>query len=202
MNRLVNGYKQFRKRVYPEHVKLFEDLRSGQAPETLIISCSDSRVDLNWVIQAKPGEVFHVRNAGNLVPRANQQENSVGGALEFAVSSLPIQDIVVCGHSDCGAMKGLRSGVSDSDDSPVARWLRLAAEQVPDAATVDLNTLIRSNVRLQLDNLLSHDFVAARVKKQELRLWGWVYDIGSSEILQLHQPTGELRALDSLEPSA
>ncbi|GMR21912.1 MAG: carbonic anhydrase [Acidobacteriota bacterium] len=196
MLNLLNGYMKFREEIYPEHRKLFESLHSGQAPETLIISCSDSRVDLNWVTQAKPGDVFYVRNAGNLVPRADRGEHAVAGAIEFAVKKLPIRDIVVCGHSDCGAMKGLKDGVAENDDSAVSGWLRLAAEQTPDASVLDLEALIRINVGRQLENLRSYPFIAERVEKRELRLWGWVYDIGSSRILQLHESNSGFRMLD------
>lgn len=199
MDNLTQGYAKFRQKIYPQHRELFESLSSGQEPETLMVSCSDSRVDLNLVTQARPGEIFHVRNAGNLVPLPGGDETATAGAIEFAVVNLPIRDIVVCGHSDCGAMKGLKAGVSEIDDSAVASWLRLAAAQTPDASNLELDTLIHTNVVSQLDSLRQHAFVAERIARGELRLWGWVYDIGSSEIHQLDTFTGAFRALDSFE---
>jgi carbonic anhydrase len=202
MENLTHGYAKFREKIFPQHRELFRSLNSGQAPETLMVSCSDSRVDLNFVTQAKPGEIFHVRNAGNLVPLPNGSETAAAGAIEFAVTNLPIRDIVVCGHSDCGAMKGLKAGISEDDNSAVASWLRLAARQTPNASELDLDSLVRANVVHQLDSLENHSFVAERIAKNELQLWGWVYDIGSSQILQLDNYTGEFRALESFETVA
>lgn len=200
MNNLMQGYSKFRKEVYPFRKQLFDGLRSGQTPETLIVCCSDSRVDLNLVTQAEPGDVFYVRNAGNLIPPPEGPDTAAGGAIEYAVGNLPIRDIVVCGHSDCGAMKALNAGVAADDPTIVGRWLRLAAAQTPDATGLDLDSLIRANVIRQLDALRQHDFIAERVERDELRLWGWVYDIGASELLQLDASSGEFRPLESFEP--
>lgn len=199
MRSLIHGYAKFRNEIYPEGRELFENLKSGQAPEVLIVSCSDSRVDLNWTTGAKPGDIFYVRNAGNIVPPHGVSEHAASAAIEFAVSSLPIRDIVVCGHSDCGAMKGLKKGIADSDETALANWLRLAAEQIPDASQLDLDELIRANVVRQLENLETHPFVAERVAAGSLRLWGWVYDIGSSEILQLDASTQKFAPLETFE---
>lgn len=195
MNHLLRGYAKFREEIYPGEKALFDQLKSGQSPNTLLICCSDSRVDLNHVTQAKPGDIFYVRNAGNLVPPASSPDCGSGSAIEFAVENLPIRDIVVCGHSDCGAMKALTAGATEGE-SIVARWLRVAAAQTPDAAKRDLDDLIRTNVVHQLDSLRSLSFVAERLNKGDLRLWGWVYDIGSSEILQLDE-SGSFRPLDT-----
>ena len=199
MMNLMNGYSKFREEVFPAHKALFEGLKSGQSPETLIISCSDSRVDLNWVTQAKPGDIFHVRNAGNLVPMTEPGERAAAGAIEYALANLPIRDIVVCGHSDCGAMKGLKAGIGANDESAVACWLRLAAERTPDATALDLDALIRANIVHQLESLRDYAPVAEREAGGTLRLWGWMYDIGSSEILQLDVASGEFRPLDSFK---
>lgn len=196
---LMRGYAKFREGVYPRERKRFESLKSGQAPETLMVCCSDSRVDLNFVTQAKPGDIFYIRNAGNLVPPADGADCGSGAAIEFAVKNLPIRDVIVCGHTDCGAMKALRSGIADDDDSIVARWLRVAAAQTPDASELELDELVRANVEHQLDGLRHYDFIAERVREGELRLTGWLYDIGASELLQLEASTGEFLPLETIK---
>src|SRR5690242_4163073 len=106
MNRIIQGIQQFQRDVFPANRELFQRLASGQKPEALFIACSDSRVSLEWVTQCGPGDLFVCRNAGNIVPGYSHTD-AVSATIEYAISALAIKDIVVCGHSDCGAMKGL-----------------------------------------------------------------------------------------------
>ena len=198
MLNIIEGHSRFRETVYPEHQPLFSALDQGQKPETLIVSCSDSRVDLNWVTQSKPGDIFHVRNAGNLVPPATSGQDAVAAAIQYAVENLPIRDIVVCGHTGCGAMGGVMAGVDETANDSVSRWLRYAPKPV---AGMSLDDLVSKNVCLQLENLATYDFVASRIANGSLRPWGWVYRIASSEILQLDASSGEFRSLDSFSAS-
>lgn len=198
MLNLITGHSRFRETVYPEHAGLFANLGQGQKPETLIVSCSDSRVDLNWVTQAKPGDIFHVRNAGNLVPPKTSGQDAAAAAIQFAVENLPIRDLVVCGHSGCGAMSGVLAGVDADATDSVSRWLRYAPRPEAD---MTLEDLVRANVRAQLDNLQSFDFVSSRLDDGSLRLWGWVYEIAPSEILQLDPASNAFRSLESFSSS-
>lgn len=198
MLNIIAGHSRFRETVYPEHTRLFSSLGEGQHPETLIVSCSDSRVDLNWVTQARPGDIFHVRNAGNLVPPRESGQDAAAAAIQYAVENLPIRDVVVCGHSGCGAMTGALAGIDETANDSVSRWLRYAPRPTEG---MSLDDLVRQNVREQLDNLTSYDFVASRVREGSLRLWGWVYQIPTSEILQLDPRTGEFRNLESFSSS-
>lgn len=195
MRNLIAGYMRFLDEEYPRERELFRSLERAQAPETLMVSCSDSRVDLNRVTRAKPGDIFHVRNAGNLVPPPRSGENGVAASIEFAVSNLPIGDIVVCGHTNCGAIEAMKAGLHESSDGPLARWLRIPAAEQPDLASLAPSELTESHVMRQLQNLRSFPFISERVDADELRLHGWIYVIASSRILELDEERGRFSML-------
>jgi len=127
MNRIIQGIQQFQKDVFPANRELFTRLASGQKPEALFIACSDSRVSLEWITQCGPGDLFVCRNAGNMVPRFSRGDD-VSATIEYAVSALGVRDVVVCGHSDCGAMKALLNPASLAGMPHVKSWLRQANE--------------------------------------------------------------------------
>ena len=195
MNKVVSGLAKFQDDVYPDHRELFETLASGQSPETLFITCSDSRIDPCMLTQTKPGDIFICRNAGNIVPAYGDVIGGVSATIEYAVLALRVKDIILCGHSDCGAMRGLLSPQSVAHMPAVSSWLRQAEsarftvqENHSHLSGVDLmNAMIEQNVLAQLDNLRTHPAVSARLAKAQLNLHGWVYDIG----------TGAVRAFDS-----
>src|SRR4051794_31862402 len=175
MQRLIEGYARFRAKVYPQQAKLFEKLAKGQQPQALFICCSDSRVMPEMVMQCDPGDLFPCRNAGNLVPPPTETTSGVAATIEYAIRVLKVPDVIVCGHSDCGAMKGILH--SDQLDElplvkswlqhagPSSRWLRGAME---DAAAWSfeqkLNMLTEANVIMQMQNLQAHPAVAEAVK--------------------------------------
>src|SRR5262249_15474046 len=121
MNRIIQGIQQFQRDVFPANRELFSRLAHGQKPEALFVACSDSRVSLEWITQCGPGDLFVARNAGNVVPRYGHA-NAVSATIEYAVAALEVKDIVVCGHSDCGAMKGLLNPGAVSAMPDVKNW--------------------------------------------------------------------------------
>jgi carbonic anhydrase len=189
MNRIIQGIQQFQNEVFPKQRELFERLAAGQSPETLFVSCSDSRVSPEMITQTAPGDLFVCRNAGNIVPSYGQAD-AVSASIEYAVSQLPIQDIVVCGHSDCGAMKGILHPEALEEMPHVKMWLTNSEEarramhsDRRGRRTADpLTILTRLNVQLQLEHLSTHPEVFARVQHGRLRLHGWVYQLGSGAI--------------------
>ena len=194
MPKLTAGVVKFQRDVFPEQRELFEKLAQGQSPEALFITCSDSRIDPNLVTQTKPGELFICRNAGNIVPPHTTHTGAMTAAIEFAVGALKVPHIVVCGHSQCGAMKGALDPASLADLPHTAEWLDYsrAAVQIVKSRDKELSLeerllrLTEENVILQLNHLRSHPHVAQALAEGTVTLRGWVYDIG----------TGGMRALD------
>jgi carbonic anhydrase len=189
MQRILKGISHFQEHVYPRNRELFQRLAQGQSPEALVIGCSDSRLALDLITQSGPGDMFVCRNAGNIVPPYDRAE-AVSATIEYAVRVLKIKHIVVCGHSDCGAMKALLNPESLSGLSTVSQWLRHAEgarhalDELPPAASQKEATdaVTRLNVRLQLENLRTHPHVFAQIQTGNLKLHGWVFDIASGEI--------------------
>lgn len=188
MQRLIEGLRRFRRDVFPQKQDLFRRLAKGQAPRILFITCSDSRVSPHLLTAAEPGDIFVVRNAGNIVPPFGMGGGEEA-SIEFAVAGLGVTDVVVCGHSDCGAMKGLLDPAAIADKLPsVKRWLDTAraTRAVVDALAPDdprrLDVTIEVNAHAQLDNLRTHPAVAAGLSKGTLALHAWVYGIGDGSV--------------------
>src|SRR5262245_46195035 len=127
MKNIIAGVRKFQRDVFPHYRELFTRLSSGQSPDALVITCSDSRVDPTLLMQAEPGQLFELRNAGNLVPPYGAFIGGVTATIEFAVVALKIPNIIICGHSGCGAMAGLLEPTSTQTMPNVTRWLRHAA---------------------------------------------------------------------------
>lgn len=190
MKRLIDGALRFQGEVYHEHRDLFRELATSQQPEALLITCSDSRVVPDLIVQAKPGDVFICRNAGNIAPPYSDVNGGVTATIEYAVSVLNVRHIIVCGHSDCGAMKALLHPEKLQGLPSVKSWLHHASRaevvvrenhpELDEAARIE--ALIEENVLAQLDNLRTHPCVASRLKAGALTLHGWVYDIESGQI--------------------
>lgn len=199
MPKFAAGVVKFQRDVYPEKRELFERLSTGQSPEALFITCSDSRIELGMLTQSEPGQLFVVRNAGNIVPPHSNTTGATTAAIEFAVTGLGVQHIVICGHTDCGAMKGALAPEKLDAMPHVRDWLGYAraAVEIVDAIGSDLNDhdrvlmLLEQNVVLQLNHLKTHPAVAVAMAKGELTLHGWVYDIADGEIYALDETTGD-----------
>lgn len=182
---LINGARKFSSEVMPTKQALFDELASGQSPATLIITCADSRIDPSLITQAEPGDIFVVRNAGNIVPTLDGDGSSADGnaaSIEYAITALNVSHIVVCGHSSCGAMGGLQN-LDGLDALPsVRRWLEHSEPLLDTAVADDLDALIEANVLLQLEHLKQYPGVSEKIDAGELTLHAWVYDIGSGDV--------------------
>jgi carbonic anhydrase len=189
MRALIEGFKKFRSEVFEEKRDLFKRLSHGQNPEALFITCSDSRIDPNLLTQTQPGELFILRNAGNIVP----SYGTLGGStatIEYAVSALRVKHIIVCGHTDCSVMKAILTPEQFEHLPAVKTWLlqaettrRIVKENFSHLNGSELLiTTIQENVRLQLIHLATHPGVAARLRRNDLELHGWVYSIATGEV--------------------
>ncbi len=191
MEKLIRGIHQFQTTHFTEHQDLFAQLSKGQQPETLLITCSDSRIVPDLLTQTQPGELFVIRNAGNIVPPYGAANGGEGATIEFAVSALKVSHIVIMGHSHCGAMKGLLKPEDLASLPLVANWLKYAEatrhvvmENYQDLEGEDLlNAAIKENVLMQLENICTYPAVAAGLAKGSLTLHAWVYHIESGQIL-------------------
>ena len=185
MPNFAAGVIRFQNDVFPKKKDLFEKLSKGQSPEALFITCSDSRIETAMMTQTDPGELFICRNAGNIVPPHTTATGGMTASIEFAVAALQVPHIVICGHTECGAMKGAMN-LDGLDSLPhVKEWLGYAKAAVavvdelsPDSSEEErMHMLLKQNVMLQLQHLKTHPSVAARLAKGNLVLHGWVYDI-------------------------
>jgi len=189
MRKLIEGVLRFQNEVYPEHRELYETLATGQSPRWLFITCSDSRVVPHLLVQMDPGELFICRNAGNIVPAHGEPAGGVAATIEYAVQVLEVKHIIVCGHSDCGAMKAVLHPETVANLPAVAHWVAFAARAraVVMQAAADqreeqrLDAVTDENVLAQLDNLRTLPSVAAKLRAGTLGIHGWVYDIRSGQ---------------------
>jgi len=198
MNELIGRVFSFATQVFPGQSALYGKLANeGQSPKALIISCSDSRVVPEQIMQAQPGDLFVCRNAGNIVPPHATQNGGVTSTVEYAVMALGVRDIIVCGHSDCGAMKAVADPTGLDAMPNVAAWLRhsqVAAKVVNDGyPAMDKHERVRAisleNVVAQLANLRTHASVAAGIVRGDISLHGWFFDIGAGQMLALDGST-------------
>jgi carbonic anhydrase len=190
MSHFAEGVVRFQREVFPAKRALFERLSAGQSPEALFITCSDSRVETAMLTQTDPGELFVCRNAGNIVPPHTNQTGGMTASIEFAVGALRIPNIVICGHTQCGAMKGAMNRDALTSLPHVREWLGYAqgAVDITEAlgggldAEAKMRMLLEQNVILQLQHLKTHPTVAVALAQKALTLHGWVYDIRSGEV--------------------
>jgi len=189
--RLLDGFRRFQRDFYPKRRDEYQKLvRKGQEPHTLFITCADSRIDPELITQSGPGEIFVSRNIGNLVPSYGDISGSVSAIIEYAVSALKVNHVVVCGHTDCGAMIGLLHPEKVAGLPMVTSWLHngdaaMSIVRTRNTATDEhsaLEELIQENVLLQLHHLRTHPAVAGRVAQGSLALSGWVYDIARGAV--------------------
>ncbi|MBD2462316.1 carbonic anhydrase [Oscillatoria sp. FACHB-1407] len=193
MKDLIQGLREFRDSYFCSNFELFEQLAHGQTPKVLFITCSDSRVDPNLITQAQPGDLFVVRNAGNIIPPYGAANGGEGAAIEYAINALGIEQVIVCGHSHCGAMKGLLKLESLEASMPlVHNWLkhaeatrRLVKDHYSSYEGEELiEVAIAENVLTQLENLKTYPIVHSRIYQGKLRLYGWIYNIEMGEVLE------------------
>jgi len=195
MQRLIEGLHKFQNDELGQYQDLFHRLSvEGQNPHTLFITCSDSRVLAELITQSQPGDLFVVKNMGNIVPPADPRyRNSTAAAIEFAVNTLEVKDIVVCGHSQCGAMQALLEGLpNEGKDQPhLQQWLevvgpvkKLIQQNYSHLADRDLlaTAAAQENVLYALENLHTYPVVVERLAAGKLRLHGWFFKIATAQI--------------------
>jgi len=193
VDKLLEGVSRFRREVYPRRRELFEKLAVGQRPDALFITCADSRIDPCLLTQTTPGELFICRVIGNIVPPYPDSLGGVSATIEYAVGVLRVPDVIVCGHTDCGVIKGALAPDHLVPFAAVWNWLRYANVQrrhaEPSAELV--LTLTEENVITQLKNLRSHPAVANRILDGNLSLHGWVYHIGGGGVTVYNEESGK-----------
>ena len=208
MQQLIEGVHKFRNDEFGNYRKLFRKLsQEGQNPHTLFITCSDSRVLAELITQSQPGDLFVVKNIGNIVPPAGVtgDTNSTAAAIEFAVANLHVSDIVICGHSQCGAISALLDKKPVSDATPHLRdWLKLAAPvletlkknygHLQNAGALQ-NAAAEENVLFALENLHSYPCVQERLVDGSLRLHGWFFKIAMAELFAFDLETRQFSPL-------
>lgn len=209
MKKLIQGIVDFRKNLTDEYRSFFAKLALGQQPDALFIACSDSRVVPNVFASTDPGDLFVVRNIGNLVPPANlpQHGSSVLAALEFALFSLNIEDIIVCGHSECGAMKALLLGNDSLLYPQLSMWLKYGQEsllKVKSGMTLNRSLpehdqISQVNVLQQIAHITSHDYVRTRVERKQLRIHGWWFDIANADVYCFEPDLNQFILIDEAE---
>ncbi len=197
MKKLMRGVREFQDNYVPTHRSFLAQLAKGQSPNILFITCSDSRIDPELITQADLGELFVIRNAGNLVPPYGSTNGGEGATIEYALKSLSVTNIIVCGHSSCGAMKGLLQIGSLEEKMPlVYNWLKhteatrqLVEDHYPHLEKQEkLEMLVAENVLTQLENLRTYPAVRSQLHHGTLTLHGWIYRIDTGEIMA-YDPT-------------
>lgn len=192
MKKLIRGLREFKTNYFATHQDLFIELTQGQKPRVLFITCSDSRIVPNLITQAEVGELFIIRNAGNIIPPFGACNGGEGATVEYAVHSLGIEQIIICGHSHCGAIKGLLKLNELQEDMPLMyNWLkhteatrRLIKENYSHyEGEALLEVAIAENVLTQIENLRTYPIIHSRLYQGRLKLYGWIYHLETGEVL-------------------
>ena len=207
MHRLIEGVHRFQSEEFGAYRGLFQRLsREGQKPHTLFITCSDSRVLAELITQSQPGDLFVVKNVGNIVPPVGVtgETNSTAAAIEFAVSTLGVSDIVVCGHSQCGAMQALMEGLPPAHAMPhLEAWLKVAApvRDIIERGYQHLadrnertNAAAEENVLFAIENLEAYPAVKARLNDGSLHLHGWFFNIATADLFAFNPDTKQFES--------
>ena len=201
MQKLIDGVARFKNEVVPQHQALFDQLATGQSPEVLFITCADSRIDPGMITQTQPGDIFVCRNAGNVVPPHGQAIEGTVASIEFATAVLGVKHIVVCGHTDCGAIKGAMAPDNLDAIPRVQDWVDharaavRAAEAQSENGKAELLCATERNVVLQMEHLKSHPAVAARLAANDIDIHGWVYHIGDGDVTAYDADTDSFSSL-------
>ena len=213
MEKLVKGIRKFQSTYFNKHQELFEQLAHGQKPRVLFITCSDSRVDPNLITNAQVGDLFVIRNAGNIIPPFGATNGGEGAAVEYAIQALDLDQIIVCGHSHCGAMKGLLKLEQLEEEMPlVYSWLkqteatrRLLRENYSNVSGEPLlEVAIAENVLTQIENLRTYPVIHAKLRQGKLSLNAWVYQIETGKVFAYdavrQEYVGPSSPLEPVEP--
>lgn len=191
MKKLLQGIKDFRKNQLTAYREKFSKLASGQSPDTLLVACCDSRVVPNVFASTDPGDVFVLRNIGNLIPPYGSTDAvSEGAAIQFALKILNISDIIICGHSDCGAMQAFIDNTVHTHGAAIEQWLSYAQPSYEKLLTLNPapknlnNALSHINVLQQLEHLLTYPEINSRINSGKLAIHGWWFDLATADVSQ------------------
>ncbi len=192
LEELKAGVRRFRTALYPKNEATYlHAVSEPQSPHSLFVTCADSRIDPELITQSGPGDIFVTRNVGNLVPAYGEMMGGVSAVIEYAVTALKVQHVVICGHTDCGAMKGLLDPDALEKMPTVKSWLKNAHAALSVANSLSgedekpsdlMRRLTEENVLLQMQHLRTHPSIAGAMAREELTISGWVYDIGKGEV--------------------
>jgi len=210
VQQLVAGVHHFKRQVFRQQQELFARLAQGQSPQTLFITCSDSRIDPNLITHTDPGDLFVIRNAGNIIPAYSAASGGEIASIEFAITGVGVSDIVICGHSHCGAMKGLLHPEYVTEMPAVSEWLKHAeatrrivkSKYGQRAEDEKLDVAIEENVLVQIENLQTHPAVAVALVEGKLKLYAWVYDIATGEVFAYDDDAEQYVPLGDVRPVA
>ena len=206
MQKLIHGVHHFQENIFSSQRELFTRLANGQNPDALFITCSDSRINPNLITNTEPGDLFIIRNAGNIIPPYGASDGGEGATIEFAVVGLGVKDIIVCGHSLCGAMKGLLDPGELVELPLMSAWLKHAestrwvVREKYEGLTYEakLNVTIQENVLRQLENLRTHPSVAAGLSSGSLKLHAWVYKIETGDVFAFDPHTEQFAPISDV----
>lgn len=207
MQKLVDGIHEFQRNYFSQDQKLFETLAEGQSPLALFITCSDSRINPNYLTQTRPGELFILRTAGNIVPSYGAVYGGEAATIEYAVSALNVKDIIVCGHSHCGAMAGLLNPQLVEKMPAVKAYLehaestrRIVSENYEHLTDPDKRLIltVEENVLVQIENLKTHPSVAAAISRGSLKLHAWVYKFETGDVFNFNPDEGQYLPLENV----
>jgi carbonic anhydrase len=209
MRNLIHGIHQFQNQDFRELHDLFQELVHGQNPETLFITCSDSRIDPNRLTHSLPGDLFILRNAGNIVPPHGVHATGESATIEFAVTGLGVKDIIVCGHSHCGAIKALLNPETIAEMPAMQGWLshseatrRIMRENYPNLEGDELlMAAIEENVLVQIEHLQTLPAVAARRARGAIHLHAWVYKFETGDVFAYDPRQQQFARLSRLQRS-
>lgn len=190
---LLEGFKRFKQTYFGDDKKLYASMKEGQPAKTLMVACCDSRVDPAILTDCDPGDIFTVRNVANLVPpcEEDQHHHGTSSAIEYAVTALKVESIIVMGHANCGGIKGLWESDDLNDSQFIHRWVSIAQEakewvkvnHATESNAVQLKACEQRAILVSLQNLMGFDFVRERVEAGSLRLHGWYFDLAAGELL-------------------
>jgi carbonic anhydrase len=211
VKKLIRGIVDFHARVLPEYKERFAELAAaGQKPGELFVACSDSRVVVDLFSETEPGDMFELRNVGNMIPRESEDAvraaGSAGAVVEYAIEVLGVRDVVVCGHSECGAMKAILGLAAEPEEAPSLRgWLqhgevaleRYRAGEVPDDSLAPHNQLSQVNVLVQLENVRTYPGVVRAIDEGKLRLHGWWFDVSTAHVLAYDPGQEKFRRIEA-----
>jgi carbonic anhydrase len=211
MDKIIQGLRKFQSTVFREQRELFEALgRKQQTPQALFITCSDSRINPNLITSTEPGDMFLLRNAGNIIPPYGAARGGEGATIEYAISVLKLRNVIVCGHYHCGAMTSLMRLEELGDDLPAVRaWFGHAesTRQIVNGKFAHLSEesrvelAVEQNVLVQIDNLRTHPCIAAALARGELHLYGWVYRIETGDVLAYDTARRRFVSLGDSDPA-